>query len=47
MMGGVSPETCSVLYKYGIIKNIGILLHLVGFFFTNCQAIVQGRTSDF
>jgi len=31
MTGGVSPETCWALYKYGII-NFDILLHLVGFF---------------
>jgi len=31
MIGGVSPETCWALYKYGII-NFGSLLHLVGFF---------------
>jgi hypothetical protein len=33
MMGGVSPETCRALYKYGII-NFDKLLHLVGFFCT-------------
>jgi len=32
MMGGVSPETCWALYKYGLIK-FDILLHLVGFFY--------------
>jgi hypothetical protein len=30
MMGCVSPETCLVLYKHGII-NFDKLLHLVGF----------------
>jgi hypothetical protein len=34
-MGGVSPETCWALYKYGII-NFDTLLHLVGFFCLNC-----------
>jgi hypothetical protein len=34
MMGGVLPETCWALYKYGIIK-FDMLLHLVGFFFMN------------
>ena len=36
MMGGVSPETCSASYKYGIIK---ILIHVVGFFFTKIICI--------
>jgi len=34
MMGGVSPETCSASYKYGII-NFDTLLNLVGFFCMN------------
>jgi len=36
MMGGVSPETCWASCKYGIIKNVDTLLHLVGFFFMQC-----------
>jgi hypothetical protein len=34
MMDGVSPETCSVSYKYGI-TNFDTLLHLDGFFRMN------------
>jgi len=35
MMGGVSPETCWALYKHGIIKSFGTLLHQVGYFYVN------------
>jgi hypothetical protein len=34
MMDGVSPETCSASYKYGI-TNFDTLLNLVGFFCMN------------
>jgi len=33
-MGGVSPETCSTLYKHGIV-NSDTLLHLVVYFCVN------------
>jgi hypothetical protein len=42
MMGVVSPETCWVLYKYGII-NFDKLLHLVGFFCLNNLIILYSR----
>jgi len=40
MMGGVSPETCSASYEYGIIKKFDTLLHLVGFLCMNCNFII-------
>jgi hypothetical protein len=43
MMGGVSPETCWALYKYGII-NFDTLLHLVGFFCMN-YTMMHGSTN--
>jgi len=36
VMGGLSPETCWALYKYGII-NFDTLLHLVGYFCMNLK----------
>jgi len=39
MMGGVSSETCCASYKYGIIKNFDIFLHLVGFFFMKWEKV--------
>jgi hypothetical protein len=43
MMGGVSPETRWVLFKYGIIK-FDMLLHLAGFFSKNFFNHVTGLT---
>jgi hypothetical protein len=43
MMGGVSPETCWVSYKYGII-NFVTFLHLVGSFCMNFT-ILHGSTN--
>jgi hypothetical protein len=45
MMGDVSPETCWVSYKHGII-NFDKLLHLVGYFSMNCQYVILS-TIDF
>jgi hypothetical protein len=43
MMGGVSPETCSASYNYGVI-NFDTLLNLVGFFCMNCT-VMHGFTN--
>jgi len=45
MMGGVSPEKCWALYKYGII-NFDTMLHLVGFSLWILLWCTDPRTSN-